>query len=197
MATNIPLGFHIWSATLTVTGSTHNCTFTIAGKNNALITAASIEAAWRSSFTGAGTPLTAANIPAGWTLVETKATCNIGGVLQQSINTTPLVGAGASNPTPMNTALIVKKDTLFVGRPYQARLFAPPAILESNVDAAGNITSGLATIQGWWTTARNNVVTAGVDPVVLHAPALGLVPTAIQTLTVKSRLGTIGRRMRR
>lgn len=197
MATNIPLGFHIWAATLTVTGSTHNNTITCGGKNNLFITAAPILAAWSTAMVGGGLPLNPSSIPAGWTCVERKVTANIGGVLQQAIDTSPIVGAGAATPPPMNTAIIVRKDTGFVGRPYQARLFAPPSILESNVDAAGNITAGLAVIQNWWTSARSSLISGGVDPVVLHDPALGLIPTAISAFTVKSRLGTIGRRMRR
>ena len=89
------------------------------------------------------------------------------------------------------------EDTGFVGRPYQARMFAPPSLSEANVDAAANITTGLATLQTWYTTFRTNLGTAGIDPVVIHEPSLGLVPTAISTFTVKSRLGTIGRRLRR
>lgn len=197
MATNIPLGFHIWAVTLTVTGSTHNNVFTYAGKNNGFLTAPSINNVWNTAAVAAGGILNPSGIPAGWTCVERKLTANIGGVLQQDINANPIVGAGVATPPPMNTAIIVRKDTGFVGRPYQARLFYPPNIAEANVDAAGNITAGLPVLQTSWTNFHAAVKAAGVDPVVLHKPSLGLVPTATSGVTVKSRLGTIGRRMRR
>lgn len=197
MPTTIPLGFHVWSATLTVTGSTHNNVITCGGKNAGYLTAASINNAWRTAMSSTSRPLNANNIPQGWSLVEMKVLANIGGLLYTDINTSPFVGIGVATPPPMNTALIVRKDTGIAGRPYQARLFSPPAVLEASVDAAGNITSGLAAIQNWWTGAYTDLQTALIDPVVLHEPSLGLVPTKINSFTVKSRLGTIGRRMRR
>lgn len=197
MPTTIPLGFHIWSATFTVAGSTHNNVVTHAGKNGGYITAASIETVWRNAMITGSAPISPGSIPTGWTLVETKVLANIGGVLQNSINTTPVVGSGAATPPPMNTALKVSKFTGFSGRPYQARMFWPPAVLEGNVDAAANITSGLAVIQGWFTTAYGALQTASLDPVILHDPSTGLIPTKVLQWQVKSRLGTIGRRLRR
>lgn len=198
MATNIPLGFHIWSATFTVTGSTHNNVITCGGRNAGFLTAASINTAWRSGMAGTGAPLLPGAIPTGWTWVESKVLANIGGLLYTDVNTTIVAGAGASTPPPMNTALIVKKECGISGRPYQARFFAPPAIQESTVDAAGQLTGpSLSAIQSFWTAGYNNLQTLLLDPVIIHDPALGLIPTKITAFTVKGRLGTIGRRMRR
>lgn len=197
MPTSIPLGFHIFSATLTVTGSTHNNTFTCGGKNNLFVTAAALNTQWRNVLTATARPLNAGAIPVGWTLVETKVLANIGGVLQVDIVAGSTVGTGVTLPPPMNTALIVRKDTGFAGRPYQARLFAPPAILEGNVDAAGFITTGLPAIQNQWTNSLTDLTSTGITPVIIHNPSTGLIPTAISGFTVKNRLGTIGRRLRR
>lgn len=197
MPTTIPLGFHVWSLTMTVAGSTHNNVVTCGGKNGGYLTAASINNAWIAALRGGSRPFNAGSLPVGWTIVESKVLANIGGLLYTDINTTPASGSGPATPPPMNTALIVKKDTGIAGRPYQARLFSPPAVLESNVDASGTITSGLAVIQNYWTSAYGDLQTALIDPVVLHEPSLGLPPTKILSFTVKGRLGTIGRRMRR
>lgn len=197
MATSIPLGYHIWSATFTCAGSTHNVVSTCGGRNAGFLTAASIENAWRSSAVGAGSILVPASMAVGWTLVETKILANIGGLVTAAANMTPVVGSATTNPQAMNSALKVTKDTGFVGRPYQARFMWPPFVTEANVDAAGNITGGLAVIQNFWTTFYGNLQTALIDPVVIHNPVTGLVPTKINSFTVKSRIGTIGRRMRR
>lgn len=198
MATTIPLGYHIWSATFTVAGSTHNNVITCGGRNAGFLTAPSLNTAWRNAMSTGGGPLLAGSLPTGWTQVESKILANIGGLLYTDINTSVVVGAGPATPPPMNTALIVKKECGISGRPYQARFFAPPSIQESTVDAAGQLTSpSLTTVQAQWTTAYSNLQTALIDPVILHDPALGLIPTKITAFTVKGRLGTIGRRMRR
>lgn len=197
MPTTIPLGFHIWSATFTVAGSTHNNVVTCGGKNNLYVTAAAIRTQWDTAIGAGSRPFTALNIPVGWTRVETKVLANIGGVLQVDILNSPLVGTGTATPPPMNTALLIRKDTGFAGRPYQARMFAPPAIGEASVDAAGFITSGLLGIQTGWDSFLAAMNTAGIQPVVIHNPSTGLVPTVISSFTVKNRLGTIGRRLRR
>ena len=198
MPTSIPLGFHVQSFTFTCTGSTHNNVVTCAGKNAGYLTAPSINTVWRTAFTSSGRPFNAAAIAAGWSMVETKTLANIGGILYTDINSTVINGSGVSSPPPMNTAILVRKDTGFSGRPYQARLFSPPFVLEANVDAAGGIAGGnLTTLQAIWLAAYNDLQTALLDPCIIHAPSTGLIPTKISGFTVKGRLGTIGRRMRR
>lgn len=199
MATTIPLGFHIWSLTFTVAGSTHNNVVTCGGKNSGFLTAASINTVWRNAFCiGANKPFNTSFLSTGWTVVESKVMANIGGLLYVDINTATVVGAGPANPPSMNVAILVKKDVGISGRPYQARFFSPPTILEVNVDAAGQIAPAEVTaLNTRWANAYNELQTNLMDPCIIHNPSTGLIPTKINSFTVRSRVGTIGRRMRR
>lgn len=197
MPTTIPLGFHVFSMSFSVAGSTHTCTTTCGGKNGGYLTAASINTVWRNALISASRPFTSAQVPSGWTQIESKVLANIGGVLQSDVNTTVSAGTGLSTPPPMNTCLLVKKVTGFAGRPYQARWMAPPNILESAVNAAGVITAGLSTLQTQWDAAYADLQTNLLDPVILHDPTTGLIPTKIASFVVQQRIGTIGRRFRR
>lgn len=197
MTTIIPPLFSLWTATFTCVGLTRNCQITMGIQPGVGLTAAQQNAAVRTALVGAtGRPFSAANMDNQWTLAETKILYrNAGGLLLTDIDTGVVIGTKAIDPCPVNTSVILRKNTAFAGKAYRGRCLLPPFYFpESDVDQAGNI-SASATYNTLWDTARLAMISNAVAPVLLHDdPAIA--PTAITSFSVNTRIGTIGKRLR-
>ena len=197
MTTIIPPLFSQWTATFTCVGLTRNVQITMVIQPGVGLTAAQQNAAVRGALVGStGRPFSAANMDNQWTLAETKILYrNAGGLLLTDIDVSTVVGTKVVDPLPVNTSVILRKNTGFAGKAYRGRCLLPPLYFqESDIDAAGIIT-GWATYNTLWDTARTTMVSNGVSPVLLHDnPALA--PTAISTFSINPRIGTIGKRLR-
>lgn len=201
MPTIIPPGYNVYSATFNVSGSTHNVTITCAATNGGLTLPTNMLAQWITAFTGSNRPFHTAQMATGYELVYQKLIANVGGTLLTADSVVKTIGAGTTTPPPMNTATLVNKVTGIAGRRYRGRMFSPPFISESNVDAAGTIAAGaLSALQTLWNNAYTDLTVNAnpileLDPVLLHGN--GDPPTPITSFQVSQRIGTIGRRMRR
>lgn len=200
MPTIIPAGYHIMSMTFNVSGSTHNVTVTHAASNGGLVLPANMLAQWIEALCDTSArPYHVSNMATGYQRVLVKVIANAEGELRTAESTTVTTGAGTTTPPPMNTALLIRKDTGIAGRRYRGRIFSPPFFAESAVDAAGNIT-GLTAIQTLWNNAYTHLTVNAnplleLQPVLLHGN--GDPPTVVNSWTPQTRIGTIGRRMRR
>lgn len=198
MATQIiPPGYSKITFTWTLTGTTRFYQSSIEVQNLLLDgNPSGLLSFVRTAFTGVSGPFVGGNMYNGYVLAETKITMvTLGGVLLTSSITAPITGGKvAGSPAPINTSVIVRKTVLQAGKKYRGRMLIPPMFFaESDIDAAGNI-STVSTYQAFW----NNVYTA-INPsqtiVLLHSdPAIA--PTPVTALTVNSKIGTIGKRMR-
>ena len=99
---------------------------------------------------------------------------------------------------PSNFSVLVNKSTALGGRRYRGRMFAPPVwINEGAVDSVGLISgSTLSNTTTLWNNFYNSLVTADIQPVLLHQGAGAPIPTPITAFTVQALGATQRRRMR-
>lgn len=99
-------------------------------------------------------------------------------------------------PVPINSSVLVRKNTTLGGRKGRGRLFVPPWFpAEISVDALGNIEStSLAGLQTSWTALIGSFATLDLVPFLFHSDATA--PTQITSFTVQGLLATQRRRMR-
>lgn len=134
---------------------------------------------------------------AGWTFVGTSVTKNVAGDPVVAEHIEPLSGSVALQSLTVNTCVLVKKNTAAGGRKNRGRMFVPPFNLaESDVDAAGNISSVFVGIQqGMWVDTLSAMAVDNYFPWLLHTDPADS-PTAITSLTVQGLAATQRRRMR-
>jgi hypothetical protein len=192
----IPTGYSLVSFTFTCAGTARNVMNTWGVSNGAQTTAAAVNAVVRTQMvTTAGRGYSASFLCSPYTLVSQKILSNFGGVLYSDEDVTNVSGTGSALPPPVNTAMLVTKQTGIAGRKYRGRVFAPWGLAESVVDAAGIIAAGsVTTQQTGWNSTIIGLTTAGCPAVLLHGD--GSTPTALIGAKVEARCGTIGRRIR-
>lgn len=198
MGTVLPNGYGLWKPTVTLDGSTKIFQTAIMFRNDSGLSAFSAAGLIRGIWTAAGRPLGVASMYIGYTLASTETYVMAGGVLTYDLDSTPIVGTKAgSSGTPINTSVIVKKDTGIVGKRYRGRIMLPNmTVPEANISQAGIIDStGLATIQGQY-TAANTAMQASVCPQVLGHSTSEVLPTFINLLTVNPKMGSMPHRIR-
>lgn len=108
----------------------------------------------------------------------------------------PVVGGNSLAPVPINSAILVRKNTALGGRKYRGRMFVPPFTpAEANVTASGVIgDSQRNSIQTTLNTATDAWNGTDVTLYLLHSDST--LPTEITSLAVQSQLATQRRRMR-
>lgn len=197
MTAVIPNLFSLATITFTTVGVARPQQITMGLQPGVGLTPAQQNAALRGALIGAvNRPFSAANMDNQYSCVESKILYrNASGVLLSHIDTGIVVGTKVIDPLPLNTSVILRKVTSFAGKKYRGRCLLPPMFFnEADVDNAGNI-SAVATYQTIWDNAYASLVAGAVPPVLLHDdPAL--TPTAINSFSVNTRIGTIGKRLR-
>lgn len=193
---SVPNGYAVVSCVFQCDGVTRNPTITLGLRIEALTTAPAINSVWRSAIASSGDIFAAANMPTTLAITETRVLAQLAGQLVSDVDVTPVQGTSSTAPPPINTAVLVNKNTGFAGRKYRGRMFTPPTIAETAVSAAGTIAGATVTaLDAFWSSARGTLVSADMIPVIIHGD--GSTPTEIVSLTVSERIGTIGRRLRR
>jgi hypothetical protein len=192
----VPVGYSLVTFTWTCSGTARNVVNTWGVSNGAQTTALAVNALVRTHMvTTAGRAYYTTNIAQPYTIVSQKCLSNFAGVLTSDEIVTAIVGSGTATPPPINTAMLVSKQTGIAGRKYRGRCFVPWGVAESSVDSVGVITSGtVASMQTSWDNTVIALTTAGVPLVLLHSD--GSTPTSVIGVRVEARCGTIGRRMR-
>ena len=119
-----------------------------------------------------------------------------GDILGQYLAT--VTGTVSDSCPPSNFSVLVNKSTALGGRRYRGRMFAPPVwINEGAVDSVGLISgSTLSNCATYWDNFYNSLVTADIQPVLLHQGAGAPIPTPITGFQVQALGATQRRRMR-
>lgn len=135
-----------------------------------------------------------------WNFGPVKQYYNSGGTLLLSEDPTIEAGTvGAVNYASDQVAIIMKKNTAFLGKAYRGRCFLP-GVQETQVDAAGTIASGTVTALNtvFGTLLTNVNADADIDYMaLLHVVPTGDIPAEITSLSCASKCGTVRRRVRR
>jgi len=116
------------------------------------------------------------------------------------------VGGRAMVSMPLNTCVLVTKETGFLGRSNRGRMFVPSTAPASDVSEIGNLNSGTVTsLQGSWGDFYTSLteggpvggILAGVDlqPVLIHQ-SLAAAPTPVSGFRVNTKVGTRPTRIR-
>jgi hypothetical protein len=107
-------------------------------------------------------------------------------------------GTGGGVQTSSAVAILVRKVTSIGGRPGRGRFFLP-GVQESEVDAAGILTTGFVDgLQDEMDNFYAELVSSAMPPVLLHSETSPLsTPTVITSFQVDARVATQRRRQRR
>lgn len=198
MGTFLPNGYGLWKPTLTLDGTTKIFQTTFMFKYNTAQTAASLNTFGRTVFASAGRPLVAGNMYVGYTFARSESYLMTAGVLTYDLNESAIIGTKVSGlGTPINTSIIVKKNTGIVGKRYRGRSMLPNmTVAESNISQAGIIDgTGLGVIQGQYDAVTAAWSTVDWVPVLGHTTS-EVLPTEIITLTVNPKVGSMPHRIR-
>lgn len=196
LVVSIPALTAVASATFTCSGSSHNSMFTCGLTNPLGNTPNAINTVFRANLITAGNPFEPAFMSNQWALAETKVITKIGSLLYTDVNPTPSVGTAVIAPIPMNSAVLISKQTGLAGRAYRGRMFTPPTFpAEINVTAAGILqTSDVTALNTRWLSWFNALVTAGYRPCLIHLTSGTW--TLISSLATNGKVGTIKHRLR-
>jgi len=202
MSATPPAGYGYFAITHSVSGATHFPTVTCGFLNTGFATAATLNTNLRAAMIASTNFWDAADMSAFYTMTSTYILLNTAGVLTTDLNVTPIIGTNVSlAPSPMNTAMIIRKNTAQAGRQFRGRMFMPPMnTSESNINQNG-LLNGTAQSDLNIRSASfyAGLVANGLGPVLLHNPPLSgptPSPTTIQSFTVTPLIGTIKRRIR-
>lgn len=197
MTAVLPPLYSIGTLTFTSAGSVRPLQITMGIRPGVGMTPFAQNTAFRTNFTSStNRPFSPVNMDNQYTLTESKILFrNVAGILLTDFDTGVTSGTKIINPLPLNTSVIVRKNTAFAGKQYRGRFLVPPCFFdEGDVDNGGQITS-TAVYSGFWANALAGLLSAGLQPVILHDdPAI--LPTDITSFSVNSRIGTIGKRLR-
>lgn len=197
MPSIIPNLFSQATLTFSLAGLVRPLNITLGLQPGVGLTAAAQNAAIRTSFTGSGRPFNPVNMMVGYTLTETKILHRNGsGMLVVDIDPTVVTGTRVGDACPVNTSIIVRKNTLFGGKKYRGRFLVPPMYFqESLVAQNGVIPSGsITTYQTLWNDALTQLSGLSITPVLLHSDLT--TPTQVTAFQVNNKIGTIGKRLR-
>lgn len=198
MGTFLPNGYGIWKPTLTLAGSTKIFQTAIMFRNDSGLSAFSAGGLIRGIWTGSGRPFIGSNMFIDYTLAHCETYVMAGGVLTYDLDSTAITGTkSGAGGTPINTSIIVRKNTGIVGKRYRGRIMLPNmTVLEANINQAGIIDStGLSVIAGQY-NAVNTAMQASSCPQVLGHSVSEVLPTFINTLDVNNKLGSMPHRIR-
>lgn len=198
MGTFLPNGYNIWKPTFTLDGTTKIFQTTMMSKSNAVADAAAVNTLMRGYWLAAGRPFVAANMYVGYTLARTEVYFMNAGVLSYDLNEAPIIGTKVgSNGTPINTSIIVKKNTGLVGKAYRGRWMLPNlTIPESEISQAGIITgAGITIQQTMWDAAFSAWAVGTMVPVLGHTTS-EILPTTILTCPLTAKVGSMPHRIR-
>lgn len=191
-------GYGLWVPTLTLDGSTKIFQAAMMFQNSGAFPAAANNTALRTVWTTGTRPFAAGAMFTGYTLARTECYVNISGVVTYDLNETAVVGAvAATTGTPINTSILVRKNTNIVGRRYRGRFMFPNMwIPEVNISQAGIISgTPFTTLQSTFDTTIAAQIAAGCPPVLGHSVS-EVAPTPFTSVTVQPKVGTMGRRIR-
>ena len=191
-------GYGLWIPTFTLDGSTKIFQTAMMFQNTGAATASANNAAMRTVWAGTGDPFNATMFYSGYTFARSECYVNIAGVVTYDINETAIIGSKASSlGTPINTSILVKKNTNIVGRRYRGRFMFPNLwIPEANISQAGIISGTPYTdLQTLLQATIADQITAGMPPVLGHSSS-EIAPTPFTTITVQPKIGTMRRRIR-
>lgn len=191
-------GYGLWIPTFTLDGSTKIFQMAMMFQNTGSATAAANNAAHRSIWAGVGKPFSAAMFAIGYTFARSECYVHIGALTTYDLNETAIVGTlGGVQGTPINTSLIIRKNTGLVGRRYQGRwMFPNMYITEGNISQAGTMAVATAApLQTLLNTCLADQVTAGIPAVLGHSVS-EIAPSPINSVTVGLKVGTMSRRIR-
>lgn len=152
----------------------------------------------RTHFTDTGAPYAPANMMAGWVFKGVTVTKMLesgpvsGEYLQNS------VGTASGTSVPINSAVLIRKQTDAGGRRNRGRMYAPSSMVtETNIDGAGFLGSGnVLIIQNTFDTAWDALADGHIFPVLYHNEA-PFTPTPVTSWVVQGQLATQRRRMRK
>lgn len=193
----VPSHFGLATAQFQLSGTTHTCVITCGFINADDETAVQAELDWRTALSSASRPFALANIAAGWFFYKTTAIVNIAGVETYAEHVINGAGTKVAAAVPVNSAVLIQKQTGVLGRHNKGRMYVPPFyFLETDVDMAGNIgATPLGAYAALWNSAFTDMQTTGINPYILHSDPL-LAPTPVTSFTVSSVLASQRRRMR-
>lgn len=108
------------------------------------------------------------------------------------------IGTQIADAPPVNCAILATKQTALGGRRNRGRMYWPPCNLgEISVNAAGFLLGGtLTAFQTSITAFYDQLVTAGLLPVLFHSEPGSTTPTGVTGLAISSQLATQRERMR-
>lgn len=198
MGNVLPPAYSLWIPTWTLDGSTKIFQTVHMLKDDVAGAPAAINASMRTFWAAAARPYNAAQMYVGYTLAKTETYVNTDGVITYDLDETPIIGTLSSSlGTPINTSILVKKNTNVVGRRYRGRHMFPNLwVPEANISQAGIITTGgVSTLQALFTAAITAQIAGGLDPYLGHSVS-EVAPTAYTTVSVQPKIGTMRRRIR-
>lgn len=196
-----PPGYGYWAIRFQTVGSPHISEITCGFKVNSLDTAIQSNIRLRNAMAATGSPFLAPVMGSSFTILNTYVLSNLSGLLTADTDIAPIAGSLSIQNPSLNTALVIKKNTLYAGRQYRGRMMVPPMKLaETDVSVAGIISgSSLTSNQGNWNTFYTALNSQLISPYLLHNPPLvGSTPppTNIISFQVTPLIGTIKRRIR-
>jgi len=121
------------------------------------------------------------------------------GGLGQASFVSNVTGTGTASPLPTNTAFLVRKTSVLLGRKHKGRFYVPPFVLpEANVDSNGMMTAAdTAGVQTRFTAFYDGLVAAPapvIQPYILHDD--NSTPTLVTSFQLQRQVATQRRRMR-
>jgi hypothetical protein len=191
-------GYANWIPTFTLDGSTKIFQTVFQIKTTGATTAEAVDTFMRTWTTGSSRPFAVAQMYVGYTLAKSEAYLNTAGVVTYFLNETAVVGTkSGSNGTPINTSILIKKNTGIVGKRYRGRFMLPNMwVPESDISQAGIIGStGIAAVQTLWNSTMSDMLASDSDFVLGHSTS-EVLPTPFTTVTVQPKIGTMRRRIR-
>lgn len=199
MGVLIPVGYGQCAIHWRCAGSTKDSISTF-GYNPATIDPSASAAMLYASLadgTGDDFPCNAAAMSTDWTYLGVSCTemDESGPIIGEMFDS--IVGTASVLPVPINSAILIRKNTASGGRKNRGRFYIPPLRPdESGVDAMGNMDGDQVTaIQSRWDAAFSAIVDTSSLPMVILHSAAGT-PTVVTSLSVQTRLATQRRRMR-
>lgn len=196
----IPVGNKEATFVFSVDGNTRSITFAIGIADlDVLSPRTNLELAdlISQNWSVAGAPFQPSNMPSEYNLLNVTVTEMTETGPLTAISANGSNGSGGQAPVPINSALLVTKNTALGGRRNKGRMYVPPFLPgESQVDANGNLAAGVqATLQGQFDVATDGDLADDIGYLLYHQTG-DPTPTAITSLVVNNLIATQRRRMR-
>lgn len=200
----IPNGYGQWTAIWRLDGAPRELAVTCGFYNENNDPPATTGAAvYNAGQSGADALFDPSVMPGGLTLHRFYILQKRAGGLESAVISANVDGTGSWVGAPINTAVVVAKQSVLAGRQYRGRFEWPSAYVDRElVDDAAVIDGGeVGALQLKFNTFFAALATNNVPPMLLHAePKSGLpapTPTAINNFDVRNQLGSARRRLKR